>query len=300
MSNAPGSEVPAWYTAALGRRPARDVIDEDGTTIAIRSWGPESGMPVVLVHGGAAHAGWWDHIAPLLEGCRVVAMDLSGHGDSAWREEYRMATWRDEVLAVLRSGHVRGRPLLVGHSMGGFVGYATARSNAEELAGLLIVDSYFPRREEGESWRSARDLPRRIHPDRQTVLDRFRLVPAAPPRAPYVMDHIARGSVTQVDDGWSWKFDPRVFAHEGIFLEDIEPITGCPVAVVRGDAGLLDDEGAAILASLVDGTGPAITIADCGHHVPIDQPVALAATIAAAAKAWASHAHLTVTTMGGS
>ena len=45
----------------------------------------------MLVHGGAAHSRWWDHIGPLLaDGRLVVAIDLSGHGDSARRESYSL------------------------------------------------------------------------------------------------------------------------------------------------------------------------------------------------------------------
>ena len=51
----------------------------------------------MLVHGGAAHSRWWDHIAPMLtEGWRVVAVDLSGHGDSDRRDHYSLDTWARE------------------------------------------------------------------------------------------------------------------------------------------------------------------------------------------------------------
>ena len=54
----------------------------------------------MLVHGGAAHSGWWDHVAPLLTWHRVVALDLTGHGDSDRREVYDMRLWAREVVAV--------------------------------------------------------------------------------------------------------------------------------------------------------------------------------------------------------
>lgn len=46
---------------------------------------------LVFVHGAAAQASWWDHVAPLLAADRrVTAIDLSGHGDSEWRPAYDM------------------------------------------------------------------------------------------------------------------------------------------------------------------------------------------------------------------
>ncbi len=266
--------LPRWYADALAEEPERATVPTSGAVIALRMWGPVEGTPVVLVHGGAAHAAWWDHIGPLLAGCRVVALDLSGHGDSSWRERYLIDDWRDEVLAVIRSTHVAERPLLVGHSMGGLVAYATARDHADELSGVLIVDSEFPRREDGDSWRSLRGSQRRVHPDKQSMLDRFRLIPRSEPRSPFAIDHIARESIVVVDGGWSWKFDPRVFAHDGILHEDVCPIGDCRVVLVRGDQGLLDDDDAEVLSERLGGAD-VLTVADCGHHVLVDRPLEL-------------------------
>lgn len=265
---------PSWYADALAKEPERASLQVDGVVIALRMWGPRDGTPVVLVHGGAAHAGWWDHIGPMLVRCRVVALDLSGHGDSSWREEYSIDEWRDEVRAVIRSVHVAERPLLVGHSMGGLVAYAMVRDHADELGGVLIVDADFPRRADGDTWRTPREPQRRVHPDAQTVLDRFRLMPRSQPRSPFAIDHVARESITAVDGGWSWKFDPRVFAHDGVIREDVLPIADCRVVIVRGDQGLLDESDAEVLSQRLGGAA-VVTVADCGHHVLLDRALEL-------------------------
>ncbi|MEZ4290203.1 MAG: alpha/beta fold hydrolase [Myxococcota bacterium] len=51
----------------------------------------------------------------------VAALDLSGHGDSGHRERYSLEGWTREVMAVARHAGIDGPPVLVGHSMGGFV-----------------------------------------------------------------------------------------------------------------------------------------------------------------------------------
>src|SRR2546429_9630981 len=80
---------PAWFSAALAAPVQEGVITVDGASIAFRAWGDPGGRSLVLVHGGAAHSRWWDHIAPMLtDGWRVVAVDLSGHGDSDPRGRY--------------------------------------------------------------------------------------------------------------------------------------------------------------------------------------------------------------------
>lgn len=270
----PVTTVPRWYLDALATPPERAVVRIAGVETALRMWGPRDGSPVVLVHGGAAHAAWWDHIGPLLVDCRVIALDLSGHGDSGWRDEYRIDTWTQELLAVLRSEHVRGRALVVGHSMGGLVTYAAVRDHADELSGALIVDSEFPRRAIGVGWRTPRDIQRRVHPDRESTLARFRLMPRSAPRSPFVIDHVAQQSIVAVGGGWSWKFDPRVFTHDGVVFEDAVPLRGCPVVIVRGDRGLLDDDEVAALASQL-GDLEVLTVDDCGHHVLLDHPLSL-------------------------
>jgi pimeloyl-ACP methyl ester carboxylesterase len=77
---------------------------------------------LVLVHGGGAHSGWWDHVAPFFSRThRVIAPDLSGHGHSDSRDAYDLLTWAREVLAVSTSGANTRRPIMIGHRMGGWV-----------------------------------------------------------------------------------------------------------------------------------------------------------------------------------
>jgi pimeloyl-ACP methyl ester carboxylesterase len=57
---------PAWFSAALDAAVRDGTTTVDGASIAYRAWGDPDGRSIVLVHGGAAHSRWWDHIAPLL------------------------------------------------------------------------------------------------------------------------------------------------------------------------------------------------------------------------------------------
>src|SRR5262249_51816003 len=42
---------------------------------------------LVCVHGGGANAHWFDLVGPALaHSCRVLAIDLRGHGESSWAE----------------------------------------------------------------------------------------------------------------------------------------------------------------------------------------------------------------------
>src|SRR5260370_26801748 len=84
---------PAWFPAALATAPQERTTAVEGTVIAYRAWGDPADRSIVLVHGGAAHSRWWDHIGPLLaNGWRVIALDLSGHGDSGRPDSYSLDT----------------------------------------------------------------------------------------------------------------------------------------------------------------------------------------------------------------
>ena len=95
------ADPPAWFTTALAAEAQPGAVLVAGTEITYRAWGTPGASGLILVHGGAAHARWWDHIAPLLTtGRRVLAVDLSGHGDSGRRAAYSLDAWAEEVMAV--------------------------------------------------------------------------------------------------------------------------------------------------------------------------------------------------------
>jgi pimeloyl-ACP methyl ester carboxylesterase len=170
----------------------------------------------VLVHGGAAHSRWWDHIAPLLtDGWRVVAVDLSGHGDSDRRDRYSLDTWAREVLAVVAEAGTAAASVVIGHSMGGLVTLRLATLAGSQIAGAVAIDS--PVRDIAPEDRAARQHrafgPLRVYPTPEAAVARFRPIPDQPTLA-YIADHVAATSIRPAEGGWTWKFDPDVFVRD--------------------------------------------------------------------------------------
>ena len=97
---------------------------------------------VVLLHGVGDHARIWDPVtAALADGARTLALDLRGHGDSAWspdRSYAREAFFRD-LERVMRD---LGEPetVLVGHSLGGSLALEYASRYPESVSRLVLVD----------------------------------------------------------------------------------------------------------------------------------------------------------------
>jgi len=52
-------------------------------------YGGRGRPPLLFLHGGSAHAHWWDFVAPAFtEHFHVMALDQRGHGDSQWTREW--------------------------------------------------------------------------------------------------------------------------------------------------------------------------------------------------------------------
>lgn len=94
---------------------------------------------VLLVHGSGHNAAVWIDVASrLVDHCHLVAVDLRGHGHSAPVSSTPEQYWRDlgDVVAALEWD----RPVLVGHSTGGYAVTAAAAANLVDAAALCVVD----------------------------------------------------------------------------------------------------------------------------------------------------------------
>jgi len=276
--------APDWFTEALAREGAPRTTDVDGKTIAYRVWGEGGGGSVVLLHGGAAHSHWWDHIAPLLAvGREVFAFDLSGHGDSDHRDSYDIDTWATEALSVALLAK-SSAPILVGHSLGGVVALRAAMTHGADLGGVIIVDSpifSFTPEEDAAADRMAFGPPRR-YPSRDAVLARFRPIPDQP-ILDYVKDHVAT-SILERPDGWTWKFDSRIFDHAPQ-LPELAALA-CRSAFVYGALGMVSAEMAAAIFEGLSRKTAMVEVPDAGHHIMLDQPLALVTGLRAILASW--------------
>src|SRR3984957_14711569 len=215
QDQADAAAPPAWFTKALAAPVTDRMTSQDGVPVAYRMWGGTGGRGVVLVHGGGAHSRWWDHIAPLLAADRgVIAIDLSGHGDSGRRETYTFDAWAREVLAVTADAGLTEPPVVIGHSMGGIVTLRLGSVFGSRTEGAVVVDSPLrdlaPEEQAAQRQRIFRQL--HVYPTREAILARFRPVPDQPVLR-YIADHVAATSIRQADGGWIWKWDPAIFSN---------------------------------------------------------------------------------------
>ena len=98
---------------------------------------------VVLVHGWAGNATYWDHqVAYLAARYHVITVDLAGHGESGLgRTDWNLVAFGDDVVAVVDEIDAQN-VALVGHSMGGDAIVFAARRLGDRVAGLVWVDAF--------------------------------------------------------------------------------------------------------------------------------------------------------------
>jgi len=277
-------DAPAWFARALDAETESGRLDVDGAGISWKAWGPKDAPGLILVHGGVAHKQWWDALAPhLARGRRVVALDLSGMGDSDWRDEYRMDLYAAEVRAAGKAGgaFANGKPFVVGHSFGGFVALTCSVEFGADIAGAVILDS--PIREPSQQRSSA--PPQRggkIYDSLEYAVGRFRLLPHQQCENLYLLDHIARASLKEQDGGWTWKFDPNLWAKLAYARRDPKEMLArmaCPVAFFRGaETSLVTDEIWDFMKAAFP-AAPFASIPEAQHHLILDQPLAVVAAL---------------------
>lgn len=276
-ANAP---VPAPY--------ADRFVDLDGLRLHYQDFNGDQeskGKPVmVCVHGGAAHAHWFDFIAAAFTAdYHVIAPDLRGHGDSGWvtppaysYDDHAADLDRFAAKLDLRDF------VLVGHSMGGMVSMVYAATYPGRLGRLVIVDtSVHLSAERIAAMREVGNRGGSSHATREELIGRYRLRPGNSLAPASTVRHIAEHSVRQFPDGgWRYKFDRSVYAVR-------ERVDGLPYwnrikvpsLLVKG--GLSERITPEILAA-VRARAPQVDFVEvpgCDHHVTLDNPDGFAQAI---------------------
>jgi pimeloyl-ACP methyl ester carboxylesterase len=233
---------------------------------------------VVFLHGGGQNAHTWDTVIVGL-GEPALAIDLPGHGRSAWRED---SDYGPSLNAVAIEPVVRelasDADLVVGMSLGGLTALQLAVSSPEFVRKLVLVDvtPSAPDRHaemtEAQKGTVALVAGERVFPTFQAMLDVT--IAAAPHRD---RESLRRGvfhNAKRLDDGtWTWRYDSmrKGGGFEGLW--DDVPRLEVPTTLVRGaDSAFVNDEDAAEVARTAPGFQRVHMVENSGHSVQSDQP----------------------------
>lgn len=290
MSIDDADTVRAWFEEQIAIAPTHHDLMVEGTSIHYRSWGTPGGPRIVLVHGGAANGGWWDHLAPgMIPLGQVHAVDLGGQGRSDWTIDYSLERWAHELTALIDQVSTPDEPtVLVGHSRGGFIALMASEQTRADVVGIVLIESAFdvdpaPVPSAGMSAQQPNATP---PPTRAQMVARFQPHPRDVSSLDYIVAHIAEQSVVEADGRWRWQFDRTFLGRvNAMRTEHLHP-TSAKVLQVRSAHGLLRAETAEAARTALNPASRIVTIEGSGHHIMLQKPRELATLLNSTLESW--------------
>ncbi|RON11309.1 alpha/beta hydrolase [Pseudomonas brassicacearum] len=223
--------------------------------LAAHLFGPEDGLPVIALHGWLDNANSFARLAPKLEGLRIVALDMAGHGHSGHRPlgaGYALWDYAHDVLQVAEQMGWK-RFALLGHSMGAIVSVVLAGALPERVTHLALIDGVIgptaahdnAAERMGMALQAQLDLQEKRKPvyntlDRAIEARMKGLVAVSREAA----ELLAQRGLMPVPGGYTWRTDSRLTLASPLRLSDEQAMSfvqriGCPTQLVVAADGML-------------------------------------------------------------
>ncbi len=268
----------AEQAGVTGPLPAVHRVDMGA--ISALQWG-DSAPRVVFFHGGGQNAHTWDTVIVGF-GQPALAMDLPGHGHSAWRDDGDYSPQNNAAaLAPVLNELAPQADLVVGMSLGGLTAIglgAVAPHLVRELVLVDVTPSALRRHAElaaEQQGTVALMQGEREFPSFAAMLELT--TAAAPHRDPKSLRRGVFHNSRQLDNGrWTWRYDTiREFPDFDSLWDDVAGLSA-PITLVRGGtSGFVTDEDAAELGRRATQFRGVHVVDNSGHSVQSDQPRAL-------------------------
>jgi pimeloyl-ACP methyl ester carboxylesterase len=268
----------------------------NGLTLNLAEWfgpaGKPAPPPVLLIHGlGDAALLWRDVATALALHTSVLAVDLRGHGDSAWiaAADYRVTAMAADIGDLISTLALTGLTL-VGHSMGAGVALRVAARHPEYIARLVLAD--FGLDADPANVAELRRALRTAHRPYPTVDHYLTVLSTRHPLASRDRLRRAAAATTRPNaaGGIELKYDPAILSHlertaagsAQTHAEAWHLLAGlrCPVLVLRGAASsVLAGKVANSMVQAVPAAATLRVIPMAGHSIQLDNPAAVSEAI---------------------
>jgi pimeloyl-ACP methyl ester carboxylesterase len=254
-------------------------VSAGGPVSSVR-WG--TGPPeLVLLHGAARNAHTWDVFALAVDR-PLLALDLPGHGESAWRDDGQYGP--DDIAPAVAEviGRRASTPVtVVGQSLGGLTAIALAALRPDLVAGIVLVDALPSSGHADQVW--SWPAGPEVFSSRAQIVARAQASGVGRSDASAIRG-VWHNTRMRADGSVVWKHHlgnfsgnrPPMPSDTSSLWPRLEAFTG-PVLVVRGERGSLSDSAVAELRARI----PDVRIHDVptGHNVQEDDPVLLSGIV---------------------
>lgn len=261
-------------------------ITVNGVKLHLLDYGGAGKRPLLCLHGGGAHAHWFDFVASAFTAdFHVLSLDQRGHGDSAWAEppEYGYDHFIEDLQAVAKQLDPRGIALM-GHSMGGMICLLHASRYPESVRGLIIIDSTMNISPDFHAAMKQRGShPGKAYATQEAYVADFRLRPEKTMAHPEVLRHVAMHATRRFEEGvWRHKIDRRAMgnrtATDGVPLW--KQVT-MPALLIKAE--LSGRVSPPIIAGIKANCPHVelVEVPDSEHHITLDNPAGLQSVVSA-------------------
>ena len=255
-------------------------IEVAGLKLHVQDYGTAGKPPMLCIHGSAAHAHWFDYVAPgFTSDFHVFAPDMRGHGDSQWdrsaEPEYTYERYAADVHALTEKLDLRDF-ILVGHSMGGLLSIVYAATYPGRAKAFIMIDSSVNLSADRVATMNAvGSRAGSSYADQSEFVANYKVRPSGSTATPDIVRHLALHSSRAFEDGrWRGKVDRNVYATRKSknlipYWSDIK----IPTLLMKGDRS--NRISAEVIAEVQSRAPQAqvAQVAGCDHHVTLDNPL---------------------------
>lgn len=251
--------------------------------VAAHLYGPDDGKPVIALHGWLDNAATFSRLAPRLQGLRIVALDLPGHGHSGHRPAgaaYNIWDYAHDVLQVAEQFGWQ-RFSLLGHSMGAIVSVLLAGALPKRIERLALIDGVIPYTGEADSaprkLGAALEALLAVDDKRKPVYANFDQAVEARMKGVGAVSReaaelLAQRGLMPVPGGYTWRTDARLMLPSAMRLTRAHALAfaaqvACPASLVLAEQGLMNESE---LTELVSGFPFDVCRLPGGHHLHLD------------------------------
>jgi len=253
----------------------------DGLSVAGMAWGPEDGHPVLALHGWLDNAASFEVLAPMLAGCRVVALDLTGHGLSDHRSDDATYLIWDDIPQLLKVIDALGWAdcTIIGHSRGAMISTILTATMPERIRSLITLDGLVPEPQEDAEF---------VHQMRDSLRYTARISTRAQRHFSSIEDFVERRlrygvtreiaarlatrALEKTEEGFRLRGDQRLYSPSAIKLnnrqmEALLRALSVPVLNIWASEGLVKRDWAAEAKTLAQSAiGDLTSVTVDGHH----------------------------------